>query len=77
MDLLGLRNLTILEKCIEKVNNNHHTNYDLEKKQLFRFYTKEVFDINDPESYEKCIIEYISGMTDPVAISIFEEISNF
>ena len=30
MDLLGLRNLTILEKCIEKVNNNHHTNYDLE-----------------------------------------------
>ncbi|MCR5080416.1 MAG: HD domain-containing protein [Treponema sp.] len=54
-----------------------YTNYDLEKKQLFRYYTKEVFDINDPESYEKCIIEYISGMTDQFAISIFEEISNF
>ena len=30
MDLLGLRNLTILEKCIEKVNKNHNLNYNLE-----------------------------------------------
>lgn len=30
MDLLGLRNLTIIEKCINKINKNYHTNYDLE-----------------------------------------------
>lgn len=30
MDLLGLRNLTIIERCINKINANHQTNYVLE-----------------------------------------------
>lgn len=51
-----------------------YTNYDLDKKKTLRYNTKEVFDINDNESWEKCIIEYISGMTDQYAISVFEEI---
>lgn len=37
----------------------------------------EIFDINDNESYKKCVIEFISGMTDEFAISCFEEIISF
>ena len=37
----------------------------------------EVFDVYDNESYKKCVIEFISGMTDEFAISCFEEIITF
>lgn len=36
-----------------------------------------VFDVADFDSYEKCVIEYISGMTDVFAIRIYEEIIAF
>ena len=54
-----------------------YTNYDLEKKQTLRYKTAQVFDIQDNASWEKSIIEYISGMTDQYAIKIFEEIVCF
>ncbi len=54
-----------------------YTNYDTERKKLLRYNTKEVFDVYDSESFEKCVVEYISGMTDTFAISVFEEISSF
>lgn len=37
----------------------------------------EIFDVNDNESYKKCVIEFISGMTDEFAIECFEEIISF
>ena len=63
-----------------------HTNYKpwsqekhdyVNKKQVYRFNTPVVFDVNDNESYTKCIIEYISGMTDQYAIQVYEEIITF
>ena len=63
-----------------------HTNYRpwsaekhdyVNKKQILRFNTPVVFDINDNESFTKCIIEYISGMTDQYAIQVYEEIITF
>ena len=63
-----------------------HTNYRawnsekhdfINKKQIMHFDTPVVFDVNDEESYTKCIIEYISGMTDQYAIQIYEEIITF
>ena len=39
--------------------------------------TQTVFDVFDNESFQKCIIEFISGMTDQFAISCFEEIVSF
>lgn len=39
--------------------------------------TPVVFDISDEESYKKCVIEYISGMTDQYAIKVYEEIITF
>ena len=47
------------------------------RKQLLRYNTREVFDIYDNESYQKCVVEYISGMTDQFAIRVYEEIITF
>ena len=48
-----------------------------DRKQILRYDTKTVFSVNDNESFKKCIIEYISGMTDQYAISVYEEIISF
>lgn len=55
-----------------------YTDYDLDKKISLHFNgIKSVFDITDEESYRKCVIEFISGMTDHFAIACYEEIISF
>lgn len=54
-----------------------YSNYDEAKKKILRYCTPNVFDIDDLESYEKCVIEFISGMTDQFATGIFQEILSF
>ena len=55
-----------------------YTSYDLEKRALIKFDSiKPVFDLSQPDSFNKCIIEFISGMTDQFAIAIHEEIVSF
>lgn len=54
-----------------------YSNYDEHTKQIQRCKIETVFDINDLESYRKCVIEYISGMTDQYAILVYEEIITF
>ncbi len=58
-----------------------YTNYKPEiqpdRKKILHYITQEVFDIFSNESYQKCIIEYISGMTDQFAIKLYEEIISF
>ena len=58
-----------------------YSNYDekaaLERKQTLHYETPVVFDVTNYESYQKCVIEYISGMTDNFAISCYEEIISF
>jgi len=49
----------------------------INKKAILRYNTNVVFDINDNDSYTKCLIEYISGMTDQFAIQVYEEIISF
>lgn len=49
----------------------------INKKQILKYNTRPVFDLNDEESYKKCIIEFISGMTDQFAIKVYEEIISF
>ncbi len=48
-----------------------------DKKKIMRYQTPVVFDVNDYTSYQKCVIEYISGMTDSYAIKCYEEIISF
>jgi dGTPase len=50
---------------------------DSARKKTLHYNTQPVFDISDNESFQKCIIEYISGMTDQYAIRVFEEIIMF
>ena len=47
------------------------------EKKIYRYDTKSVFDIRNDESFQKCVIEFISGMTDQYAIEIYEEIIQF
>ncbi len=58
-----------------------YTNYipvdSPDKKKILHYETPIVFNINDNESFQKCVIEYISGMTDQYAIQCFEEIISF
>ena len=49
----------------------------VDRKQVLKYNTRTVFDVHDDESYTKCIIEYISGMTDQFAIKVYEEIISF
>ena len=49
----------------------------IDKKAILKYNTSPVFDIHDEESFTKCIIEYISGMTDQFAIQVYEEIITF
>ena len=49
----------------------------VDRKSILKYNTKPVFDLHDEESYTKCIIEYISGMTDQFAIQVYEEIITF
>ena len=42
-----------------------------------RFDTEKIFDVNDVGSFSKCVIEYISGMTDLYAMKVYEEMISF
>ncbi len=58
-----------------------YTNYaplgDTDRRKKLHYDIPVVFDIFDDESYQKCVIEYISGMTDNFAIQCFDEIISF
>ena len=57
----------------------HYTNYaeKTNQKKPSNAETSAVFDIFDNESYKKCVIEFISGMTDEFAIGCFTEVISF
>lgn len=48
-----------------------------DRKKILRLNTIQCFDLNDIGSYIKCVIEFISGMTDVFAIQVYEEIISF
>ena len=55
-----------------------YTDYDLEKRTLMKHDSiQSVFDLSQTEGFQKCIIEFISGMTDQFAIAVHEEIVSF
>ncbi len=66
---------TFIEWLIKYSNYKPKGNEDA--KESMHYQTQEVFDVCDNESFEKCVIEYISGMTDQYAIMIYDEIISF
>ena len=49
----------------------------IDRRRIMRVNTEKVFSVEEHASYRKCVIEYISGMTDSFAIKIYEEIITF
>lgn len=55
-----------------------YTAYNVSQKDVLKYNEiQPVFDTTSEESYRKCIIEFISGMTDHFAINVYEEIISF
>ena len=61
-----------------------YTNYrpitwktEMDRKKILRLNTVQVFNLNDIGSYIKCVVEFISGMTDVFAIQVYDEIISF
>ncbi|MGN0726063.1 MAG: deoxyguanosinetriphosphate triphosphohydrolase family protein [Treponema sp.] len=48
-----------------------------DRKRILKYDTKPIFSVFDNDSFQKCIIEYISGMTDQFAINVYNEIISF
>ncbi|MDE5898839.1 MAG: hypothetical protein K2H09_06195 [Treponemataceae bacterium] len=48
-----------------------------DRLHILRCNTEPIFHLDSIDSFSKCIVEYISGMTDVFAIQIYEEIISF
>ena len=57
--------------------SNYESAGTFERKNTLHYDTVSVFDCTKIESYTKCAVEYISGMTDQFAIQIYNEIISF
>ncbi|PKO97003.1 MAG: metal-dependent phosphohydrolase [Bacteroidetes bacterium HGW-Bacteroidetes-7] len=54
-----------------------YSNIDLKKKKKLKLNNRTIYDINSKESYIKCCLDFIAGMTDSFAIKVYEEIISF
>lgn len=54
-----------------------YTNYDSHKREKMKFKNSVVYDIHNRDSYIKCCLDFISGMTDNFALKVYEEIISF
>lgn len=46
-----------------------------ERNKLYN--NKIIYDLNTQEDYKVCVIDFISGMTDKLAIDIYKELTTF
>ena len=76
-----LNNLNILSKSFPKLSKSFNSfinnYYDFGNRDKLKLKNKVIFDIDNPKDYYKCILYYISGMTDNFAIEIYNEIISF
>lgn len=60
-----------------RVRPPENKNKKLDAHEALRTDAPRFFDVHDRSSYRKCVIEFISGMTDQFAIRAYEEIIAF
>ena len=76
-----LDNLNILSKSFPKLSRSFisfiNDYYDFGNRDKLKLKNKVIFNIDNPSDYYKCILYYISGMTDNFAIEIYNEIISF
>lgn len=54
-----------------------YSNIDLQEKAKLKYKNIEIYNVNCRESYVKCCLDFISGMTDNFAIKVYDEIVSF
>ncbi|HEY3369981.1 MAG TPA: HD domain-containing protein [Prolixibacteraceae bacterium] len=54
-----------------------YSNVDLERKDKIKLKNRTIYDIHDRDTYVKCCLDFISGMTDNFALKVYEEIISF
>ncbi|WP_372947823.1 deoxyguanosinetriphosphate triphosphohydrolase family protein [Mariniphaga sp.] len=54
-----------------------YSNIDLERRDKLKFKNKIIYDALKRESYVKCCLDFISGMTDNFALKVYHEIISF
>ncbi len=54
-----------------------YSNYNLQERANLKLKNSLIYDINSNEDYQNAIIDFISGMSDNFAITIFNEIISF
>ena len=76
-----INKLEELSKRAEKLSKGFigyvYTYYDYGNREELRLKNKIIYDLNSEIDYYRCIISYISGMTDNFAREIYEEIIGF
>ena len=76
-----LNNLNILSNSFPKLSRSFNSfinnYYDFGNRDKLKLKNKVIFDIDNPKDYYKCILYYISGMTDNFAIEIYNAIISF
>jgi len=54
-----------------------YSNVDLKRRNKLKFKNKIIYDAFNRESYIKCCLDFISGMTDNFALKVYHEIISF
>ena len=77
--------ISILKKYLPKISNKLSDSflsflsnyYNLDNRNELKLINDVIFDFNNEKDFYKCIIYYISGMTDKFAIEIYNDIIGF
>jgi dGTPase len=54
-----------------------YSNLDVEWRKKLKLKNRIIYDVQNKESYTKCCLDFISGMTDNFALKVYQEIISF
>jgi len=54
-----------------------YSNVDLVRRDKLKLKNRMIYDIHDKDTYIKCCLDFISGMTDNFALKVYDEIISF
>jgi dGTPase len=78
-----LRHLQDLERYAPKLHEAFedwvikYTNANQRERKSRYYYNRIVYDMNKRRNYHRAILDFISGMTDSFALSVFDELVQF
>ena len=64
-------------KLYDSFSSFMHSYYDLGNRENLKLHNNIIFKLENEYDFYKCILYYISGMTDNFAIEVYNEIIGF